>query len=431
MRQVVNYDKDDIIPLHTHTDVAHLDEAFREGYEGFHHNPLYGATGDAVSPGAAPSFSLFVLFETVDMAKDATILAMQHGRTKGWLANMTTLDAVPHIHTYANTKAVLSRMTLAEVNAMLADKKSSLLDSLQSSETVSKNELNPKTLSIYHVPQERYRYDQSSHSSVVVAEVKDVKASQTRSTLAQMLLKRRKSALHETSAGSGSGNEPPGKPPKLSGADKKRAQAQQLLLKKKADEAERKEFDSMLTKVDVSSSVEKRAIEIFDQKMLRFEQYEKQRKDEAATNLATEMMRESLANQSNAPAPPSEPAPNSQENGVGKSLHADFEQASQSEDDTAAGSSRDPSSQAQDLTSDAEENQEVDKHNTRGSSKKKQPPGTPTRKAQSRPKKTKVATAIEYIQHVPRSQNYSLASHHFHLSAQLITRWRKPAWANG
>ena len=97
------------------------------------------------------------------------------------------------------------------------------------------------------------------------------------------------------------------KQPKLSGADKKRAQAQQLLLKKKADEAERKEFDSMLTEVDVSSSVEKRAIVIYDQKMLRFEQYEKQRKDEAATNLATAMMRESLASQPNVPAPPPEP----------------------------------------------------------------------------------------------------------------------------
>lgn len=246
-----------------------------------------------------------------------------------------------------------------------------------------------------------------------------------------MLLKRRKSASHETSAGSGSGNEPSSKQPKLSGADKKRAHAQQLLLKKKAEEAERKEFDSMLNEVDVTSSVEKRAIEIYDRKMLRFEQYEQQKKDEAATNLATAMMRESLASQSNVPAPPPEPhAPSSPKKGAGKSLYADFAQASQSEDDTAAGSTQDPPSQAQDLTSDVEEEEKVEKHNTRGSSRKNHPPGTPN-KAKSTSKKSKVTTAIEYIQHVPRTQNHSLASHHFHLSDDQIVRWRKPAWAYG
>jgi hypothetical protein len=94
---------------------------------------------------------------------------------------------------------------------MLEDKKRNLLENLRSSDTVAKTELNPKTLSIYHVPQERYRYDQTSHSSVVIAEVKDVKVSQTRSTLVQMLLKRRREALNETSSGSGSGKEPPSK----------------------------------------------------------------------------------------------------------------------------------------------------------------------------------------------------------------------------
>ena len=127
MRQAVRYDKDAIIPMHDHDDIAHLEEALLEGYEGFHHNPLFCATGDAVSPGAAPSFNLFVLFETVEMARDATQLALRLGRPKGWLANMTKLDAVPQTETFANTKAALSRMTLAELNARLEDKKSNLL----------------------------------------------------------------------------------------------------------------------------------------------------------------------------------------------------------------------------------------------------------------------------------------------------------------
>jgi hypothetical protein len=266
MRQVVHYDKDAIIPIHDHNDIAHLEEAFLEGYEGFHHNPLFCATGDAVSPGAAPSFNLFVLFETVEMARNATQLAVQLGRTKGWLANMTKKDAVPHIETYANNKSTLARMTLAEVNARLEDKKSNLLENLRSSETVAKAKLNPKTLSIYHVTQAKYRYDQASHASVVVADKKGDQTSDSRSTLAQLLLQRRRKASKETSAGTGSGSAPSHKQPKLSGADKKNAHVQKLLQQKKADEAERKEFGSMLKNVDVTSSVEKRALEIYEQK---------------------------------------------------------------------------------------------------------------------------------------------------------------------
>ena len=262
--------------------------------------------------------------------------------------------------------------------------------------------------------------------------MKGGKFADSHSALAQLLLKRRRDALKDTSAGSGSGNEPSSKHPKLSGVEKKKAHAQKILQKKKADEAELKEFDSMLKDVDVTSSVEKRALELYDQKMHRFALYEQKRKDEAAASLATVMMRESLATQASIPAPPPEPhAPNSPEKGVGKSLFADFTASAQSEEEPEEGSTQVPTSQAQDLTSEVEEEEKVAKHNTRRSSRKDHPPITPTKGATSTTKKSKVATTIEYIQHVPRSQNHSLASHPFHLSDDQIVRWRKPAWADG
>ena len=159
----------------------------------------------------------------------------------------------------------------------------------------------------------------------------------------------------------------------------------------------------MLKDVDVTSSVEKRALELYDQKMHRFALYEQKRKDEAAASLATVMMRESLATQASIPAPPPEPhAPNSPEKGVGKSLYADFAASAQSEEEPEAGSTQVPTSQAQDLTSDVEEEEKVGRPNTRrSSSRKDHPPSTPTKGATSTTKKSKVATTIEYIQHVP------------------------------
>jgi hypothetical protein len=187
----------------------------------------------------------------------------------------------------------------------------------------------------------------------------------------------------------------------------------------------------MLKDVDVTSSVEKRALEIYDQKIHRYALYEQTRKDEAAASLATVMMRESLTTQANIPAPPPEPhAPSSPEKGVGKSLYAEFAASEQSEDDPEAGSTQEPASQAQDLTSDNEEEVKAEEPKVRRSSRKNHPPSTPTKDTKSTLKKPKVATTIEYIQHVLRSQNYSLASHHFHLSDQLV-RWRKPDWADG
>lgn len=152
--------------------------------------------------------------------------------------------------------------------------------------------------------------------------------------------------------------------------------------------------------------------------MLRFELYEQQRKDEAATSLAAAMLRESLASQVNMPSPQLEPdVPNSSAKGAGMSLDAKFAEVEQSAE---VDSTHDPSSQAQDLTSDKEDKVKTEEPEVRRSSRKKGPPGTPNKDAKSATKMPKVAITFECKHFVLQSQSHSLVSRHSHLLGQLV-----------
>ena len=116
--------EDNEIPRVSHAKSAQHRQALINGYKRTHRNPIGCAAGDAVQPGSPQCYQLYVLFETEDMAREATILAHNHGRDAGWLLRMSSLKTIPNISTFANKKSVSARSTLHEiVQNLLSNKK--------------------------------------------------------------------------------------------------------------------------------------------------------------------------------------------------------------------------------------------------------------------------------------------------------------------
>ena len=115
---------DNEVPSLSHAKSAQHRRVLINGYKRTHRNPIGCAAGDAVQPGSPQCYHLYVLFETEDMAKEATALAHMHGREEGWLLRMSSLKTIPNISTFANKKSVSARSTLHEiVQNLLSNKK--------------------------------------------------------------------------------------------------------------------------------------------------------------------------------------------------------------------------------------------------------------------------------------------------------------------